>query len=125
MKKSQFLLILFLFLRTFSTVLAQEAEFIDAKARFAIKASQKPIQEAVAFTLSKYEVNGTSDVWKDDLGNYVEVRNLQVFGEKPRLSQADKKTVLTTFKAGYLQDLQKAGLTIHEIPYVFDGFDGV
>ena len=119
------LLMLILCLLLSLSALAQETDFIDVKARYAIKVPRRPVEEALAFTLLKYEISGTSALWKDDEGNYVEVRNLLATGEKLTLSQTDKKAVLTSFKAGYVRDLQKAGLTVRELPYIFDGFDGV
>ena len=100
--------------------------FISGKARFAIGLPGQPTERKdVEFLLGNYQLSGESMLWKSPDHPYTEVIYLNVFGEKDKLSVADKLKLINDYKRGVVEEFRKANLSVKESPYIFQGVSGV
>lgn len=104
----------------------QPDSFISGKARFEIGLPGQPTERKdIEFLLGNYQLSGESMLWKTPEHPYTEVIYLNVYGEKDKLSVADKLKLINDYKRGVVEEFRKANLAVNETPYTFQGVNGV
>jgi YD repeat-containing protein len=105
---------------------SQPKSFLSGRARFSIGLPAQPTERKdVELMMGNYQLFGESMLWKTPEYPFTEVIYFNVWGEKDKLSVADRLRVINEYKRGVIDELRNANLTVNETPYQFQGVNGV